>query len=137
MKLCDLIAAVSAAGEQASEAARREYAENVEALHAVVATKLPGSPPLSTVVPLDTLNPKRLRLRTRVTLTEQDGAIDAEFTAPTKHWWNRTPRNVSTLEIEWDRQDAPEGVCRIRDTQNLALDDSLKKLRATEGKTHG
>ena len=122
MRLSDLVAAVAAAGEQASEAARRVYAANVEALHAGTKTTLPGSPPLATVVPLDTLSPKRLRLRTRVTLTEQDGSLDAEFTAPSRHWWTRTPRNVSTLEIEWDRQEAPEGVCRIRDKQNEKQD---------------
>ena len=116
------LAAIAAAGEQASEAARREYLADVAALHASPASKLPGSPPLATVVPLDTLSPKRLRLSTRVTLSEQDGALSADFTAAQSHWWNRAPRNVSTLTIEWDRQEAPEGVCRIRDKQNERQD---------------
>ena len=122
MTLSDLVRAVSAAGEQASEAARREYAANVEALHAGTKTTLPGSPPLATVVPLDTLSPKRLRLRTNVQLVESDGEVTAALVAQPSHWWNRTPRNVSTLEIEWDRQEAPEGVCRIRDKQNEQQD---------------
>ena len=118
MKLSDLIAAVAAAGEQASEQARREYLADVEAWHAAKASTLPGSPPVATVVPLDTLRPKTLKLSTHVTLSEQDGSIAVAFAASARHWWKRTARNVSTLDIEWDRQEAPEGVCRIRDKQN-------------------
>ena len=122
MKLSDLIAAVAAAGEQASEQARKEYLADIEAWHAAKASTLPGSPPVATVVPLDTLRPKHLTLATHVTLAEQDGAITVAFTATARHWWTRTPRNISTVEIEWDRQDAPEGVCRIRDKQNAQQD---------------
>ncbi len=116
MTLSDLVRAVASAGEQAMQATREAYAANVEALHQADAPKIPGSPPLATVVSLDTLGPKRLRLRTHVQLGESDGDMTASLVA--SHWWNRTPRNVSTLEIEWDRQEAPEGVCRIRDKQN-------------------
>ena len=122
MNLRDLIAAVAASGEQAMEATRRAYAANVEALHQSDAPRIPGSPPLATVVLLDTLGPKRLRLRTHVELGESDGGVTASLVAQSSHWWNRTPRNVSTLEIEWDRQEAPEGVCRIRDKQNQTQD---------------
>ena len=122
MTLSDLVAAIAAAGEQASEQARREYLADIEAWHAAKASTLPGSPPVATVVPLDTLRPKTLKLATHVTLSEQDGSIEVEFTASARHWWTRTPRNVSTLEIEWDRQEAPEGVCRIRDKQNEQQD---------------
>ena len=118
MTLSDLVRAVAAAGEQAMQATREAYAENVEALHQAEAPKIPGSPPLATVVSLDTLAPKRLRLRTHVTLGESDGAVTAALVAHPSHWWKRAPRNISTLDIEWDRQEAPEGVCRIRDKQN-------------------
>ena len=134
MNLSDLIEAVAVAGEQAMEATRRAYAANIEALHQADPPKIPGSPPLATVVSLDTLGPKRLRLRTHVELGESDGEVTASLVAQADHWWNRTPRNVSTLEIEWDRQDAPEGACRIRDKQNLALDDSLREM---ENKQNG
>ena len=60
---------------------------------------------------------KHLRLATH-DASEQDGSTRSEFTAPLVE----TPRNVSTLEIEWDRQEAPEGVCRIRDKQNEKQD---------------
>ena len=76
MNLRDLIAAVAASGEQAMEATRRAYAANVEALHQSDAPRIPGSPPLATVVLLDTLGPKRLRLRTHVELGESDGCGD-------------------------------------------------------------
>ena len=122
MTLSDLVRALAAAGEQASEQARREYLADVEAWHAAKASTLPGSPPVATIVPLDTLRPKTLKLATNVTLSEEGGSIEVEFTASPRHWWNRTPRNVSTLEIEWDRQEAPEGVCRIRDKQNEKQD---------------
>ena len=104
------------------QATREAYAANVEALHQAPVTRIPGSPPLATVVSLDTLGPKRLRLRTHVQLGESDGGVTAELVAQPSHWWNRAPRNVSTLEIEWDRQEAPEGVCRIRDKQNELQD---------------
>ena len=55
-------------------------------------------------------------------LGESDGEVTASLVAQADHWWNRSPRNVSTLEIEWDRQDAPEGACRIRDKQNQNQD---------------
>ena len=122
MKLCDLVAVVVASGEQAVDEWRRVYETNVETLHASDPAKMPGSPPLATVVPLETLGPKRLMLTTHVTLAEQDGAVEADFAAPAEHWWQRNPRNVSTLVIEWDRREAPEGVCRIRDRQNLRQD---------------
>ena len=122
MTLSDLIASVAVAGEQAMEATRRAYAANVEALHQADAPKIPGSPPLATVVSLDTLGPKRMRLRTHVTLGESDGAVTASLVAHPSHWWKRAPRNISTLDIEWDRQEAPEGVCRIRDKQNETQD---------------
>ena len=122
MTLSDLVRAVAAAGEQASEQARREYLADVEAWHSAKASTLPGSPPVATVVPLDTLRPKTLKLSTHVALSELDGSIEVELTASPRHWWNRSPRNVSTLEIEWDRQEAPEGVCRIRDKQNEKQD---------------
>ena len=122
MTLSDLVRAVAVAGEQAMQATREAYAANVEALHEADAPNIPGSPPLATVVSLDTLGPKRLRLRTHVTLGESDGAVTASLVAHPTHWWNRAPRNVSSLEIEWDRQEAPEGVCRIRDKQNETQD---------------
>ena len=122
MKLTDLIGTVAAAGEQASQACRIEYLRDLEALHGEPPAKIPGSPPLATVVPLETLGPKRLKLTTQVTLSEQDGTVEATFTAATRHWWDRAPRNVSTVEIEWDRREAPEGVCRVRDKQNAAQD---------------
>ena len=59
MNLSDLIEAVAVAGEQAMEATRRAYAANIEALHQADPPKIPGSPPLATVVSLDTLGPKR------------------------------------------------------------------------------
>ena len=62
--LSDLVAAIAAAGEQASEQARREYLADIEAWHAAKASSLPGSPPVATVVPLDTLRPKTLKLAT-------------------------------------------------------------------------
>ena len=122
MTLSDLVRAVAAAGEQAMQATREAYAKNVEALHQADAPKIPGSPPLATVVSLDTLGPKRMRLRTHVQLGESDGAVTASLVAHPSHWWKRAPRNVSTLDIEWDRQGAPEGVCRIRDKQNETQD---------------
>ena len=76
MTLSDLVGAVAAAGEQAMEATREAYAANVEALHNADAPKIPGSPPLATVVSLDTLSPKRLRLRTHVQLGESNGDGD-------------------------------------------------------------
>ena len=103
--------------------AASEYASNVTALHAAPPADIPGKPPLATVVSLDTLGPKRLRLRTSVSLSENaSGELEAAFVAARRHWWNRAPRNVSVLEIEWDRQAAPEGVCRIRDRQNKRQD---------------
>ena len=126
MNLSDLIEAVAVAGEQAMEATRRAYAANIEALHQADPPKIPGSPPLATVVSLDTLGPKRLRLRTHVELGESDGEVTASLVAQADHWWNRIAAQRFDIEIEWDRQDAPEGACRIRDKQNLALDDSLR-----------
>ena len=122
MTLSDLVSAVASAGEQAMQATREAYAADVEALHQADAPEIPGSPPMATVVSLDTLGPKRMRLRTHVQLGESDGAVTASLVAHPSHWWKRAPRNVSTLEIEWDRQDAPEGVCRIRDKQNEQQD---------------
>ena len=55
-------------------------------------------------------------------LGESDGAVTAALVAPPSHWWTRAARNVSVLDIEWDRQGAPEGVCRIRDKQNEQQD---------------
>ena len=122
--LAALIAAIAASGEQASNAWRHEYLGNVSGLHAAgPANALPGKPPIATVVPLDTLGPSRLTLTTRVSIAQDgDGAVTADFTAAKRHWWNRTPRNVSTLTVEWDRREAPEGVCRIRDKQNEKQD---------------
>ena len=64
-----------------------------------------------------------MTLTTHVTLAEHDGAVEAGLLRrPLEHWWHRDPRNASTLVIEWDRREAPEGVCRIRDRQNLRQD---------------
>ena len=58
--LSDLVRAVAVAGEQAMQATREAYAANVEALHQADPPEIPGSPPLATVVSLDTLGPKRM-----------------------------------------------------------------------------
>ena len=123
MKLSALVAAIAAAGEDAIEGARRAYAAHVEALNGEQAN-LPGQPPRSTVVPLDTMVPERLSMKTTVTVdTDADGdVVDVDFAPRARRWCGRAATPLADIEIEWSRKDAPEGVCRIRDRQNLAQD---------------
>ena len=58
---------------------RLEYLRDIEALHAEPPAKFPGSPPLETVVLLETLGPKRMKFTTQLTLSEQGGEVEAEF----------------------------------------------------------
>ena len=122
MKLSVLVAAIAAAGEDAIEGARRAYSAHVEALNGEQAN-LPGQPPRSTVVPLDTMVPERLSMKTTVTVdTDADGDVDVDFAPRARRWCGRAATPLADIEIEWSRKDAPEGVCRIRDRQNLAQD---------------
>ena len=122
MKLSALVAAIAEAGEDAIEGVRRAYAAHVEALNGEQAN-LPGKPPRSTVVPLDTMIPERLSMKMTVTVgTDADGDVDVDFAPRARRWCGRAATPLADIEIEWSRRDAPEGVCRIRDRQNLAQD---------------
>ena len=122
MKLSALVAAIAAAGEDAIEGARRAYSAHVEALNSEQAN-LPGKPPRLTTVSLDTMVPERLHMKTTVTVgTDADGDVDVDFAPRARRWCGRAATPLADIEIEWSRKDAPEGVCRIRDRQNLAQD---------------
>ena len=110
MKLSSLAEAIARLGEHASQGAREQYIGHTEELHQKESS-LPGKPTGLATAHVDSLQPKRIRLTTRVNLSEgADGEPQVTFGRK-----SLSKGSSADIEIEWERTDAPEAVHRVRD----------------------
>ena len=128
MKLTDLASALARLGEHAYHGSRQQYIENTEHLHSTKA-KLPGQPSGLSVANVESLQPSRIRMKTKVSLTQgDDGEPHIEFGR--RFFSTGSPAEV---EIEWDRTDAPEAVARVRDSDTDRMTRDLVKEHDSNG----
>lgn len=133
MKLKDLMAQLSEAGEYAVHRVRQAYVDDMEDL-ASTDSDLPGVDTQMNVTPLSTLMPEKVIQRLEAAFTiDKDGEINAALTwddEGKEHWWSRPRKqSIAQIEIHWSAHEPPEGICRIRDDMDRDADIERMKLR--------
>ena len=136
MLLNDFLKAIFASGEEAMQAARIEYAENIGVLAGDDVDDVEGKVSGLSAAPLDAFMPKKMTLKVGVRFFERyDGRIGVELDGDKRTQRRGIGRRLNAKRgegeviVKWSATAPPEGICRVRDQRDNEISDELRKLR--------